>query len=85
MFLGSGNKRTYIKNPKRNTKSILKPRCKPTGIFKREPTRRKKKEERFNRSGQVFMRWQRSAPVLVPRSKVHIQTVTLGESWKLIK
>ena len=54
-------------------------------MSKREPTRRKKKEVRFNLSGQVFMRRQRSALVLAPRSKVHIHTVTLRESWKLIK
>ena len=45
----------------------------------------KKKEVRFNPSGQVFMRQQRSASVLAPRSNVHIHTVTLGESLELIK
>ena len=45
----------------------------------------KKKEGRFNPSGQVSMRQQRSDTVLVPRSNVHTHTVTLGESLELIK
>jgi len=45
----------------------------------------KKKEGRFNPSGQVSMRQQRSDSVLAPRSDVHIHTVTLGESLELIK
>ena len=45
----------------------------------------KKKEGRFNPSGQVSMRQQRSDTVLVPRSNVHTHAATLGESLELIK
>ena len=45
----------------------------------------KKKEGRFNPSGQVSMRQRRTDSVLVPRSNVHIHSVTLGESVEVIK
>ena len=49
------------------------PRRKQTGTHK-------KKEERFNPSGQVSMRQKRAGTAIVPRSNVHKHTVTLGES-----
>ena len=46
---------------------------------------RQDKEGIFNPSGRVSMRQQRSDTVLVPRSNVHIHSVTLGESLESIK
>ena len=74
---------TIFKHPRARSEPSISG---PTRFPEKEQTgTHKKKEGRFNPSGQVSMRQRRTDSVLVPRSNVHIHSVTLGESLESIK
>ena len=72
---------SYCRKNFKHPRSRTNPSSGPTRFQRRKQVETHKKTgERFHPGGQVSMRQKRAGTAIVPRSNVHIHTVTLGES-----